>query len=303
MKRSASLDYARFLAAIGIIVFHVGTVGASIAYAALPFFLLLLMVVAFPAADRLAFKAYARTRAIRLLRPWVIWSLVYGILKLADAGLTETTLQSEFASWMLLTGPSLHLWFLPFALAACLVVWPLAKFSGSLSTRSQVACAALGVVLAVLIAWAFRDLVPTPPFAQWLFALPAVALGTGFGCLRSMPHSAFVTGTCTGVLAGALWLTDWPSGSTQMVLASAAFAMCLALPLRDRPSARWLADLSLPLYLAHPLVIVILLRSTYLEDESPELAVCAVIATILVALVLQARRRTEPGYLPSKDAK
>lgn len=53
MARSATLDYARFLAAVGIIVFHVGAAGANIGYAALPFFLMLLVVLAFPGQNGL----------------------------------------------------------------------------------------------------------------------------------------------------------------------------------------------------------------------------------------------------------
>lgn len=117
MKRSTALDYARFPAAIGIIIFHVGAPGANIGYAALPFFCILLVFLAFPAAVKKDFTAYAASRAKRLLQPWAIWSLVYAALKLAEVGVSEARLETEFAAWMLLTGPAIHLWFLPFACA------------------------------------------------------------------------------------------------------------------------------------------------------------------------------------------
>ena len=44
--RNAMLDYARFLAAAGILFFHSGAPGAWIGYAALPFFLMLLICLA-----------------------------------------------------------------------------------------------------------------------------------------------------------------------------------------------------------------------------------------------------------------
>ena len=62
MTRNATFDYARLIAAIGIIVFHVGAPGASIGYAALPFFLMLLVFLAFPVAAGKDFGTY-RPRA------------------------------------------------------------------------------------------------------------------------------------------------------------------------------------------------------------------------------------------------
>ena len=291
MARSATLDYARFLAAVGIIVFHVGAAGANIGYAALPFFLMLLVFLAFPGAERLDFRTYARSRAARLLQPWVVWSLIYGSLKLAEVGLTEATIQSEFALWMLFAGPSLHLWFMPFAYVACLAAWPLAQWSASLSARWQVVCGALGTGLAVLLVSAGNDSTATQPVTQWLHALPAVILGFVFACLRRRSNPALLVATCAVALAGCLWLADWPKGSTQLVIASTAFALCMAVPLPDRPAARRIANLSLTLYLAHPMVISVLLRVTSIQDESPEMAVCAVLGTTLLAILLQRMRR------------
>ena len=67
--RNAMLDYARFLAAAGILFFHSGAPGAWIGYAALPFFLMLLICLAWPAAQREPAGVYAGGRMRRLMGP------------------------------------------------------------------------------------------------------------------------------------------------------------------------------------------------------------------------------------------
>lgn len=118
MARNATLDYARLLAAFGIVLFHANAPGHAIGYAALPFFLMLLLCLAWPAAQRDDFGRYVCNRATRLLVPFAVWSGIFGLLKLAEVLLTGVSLGSEFKPSMLLTGPAIHLWFLPFAYVA-----------------------------------------------------------------------------------------------------------------------------------------------------------------------------------------
>lgn len=127
MSRNASLDYARLLAAIGIVWFHSGAPGAHLGYAALPFFLMLTEWMAFATAGRMSFAPYVLSRLNRLMLPFAAWSLVYGGLKLVEIALSGRPLSSEFAWWMLATGPALHLWFLPFATLMSIAIFPLAN--------------------------------------------------------------------------------------------------------------------------------------------------------------------------------
>lgn len=292
MPRNATLDYARLIAAIGIIVFHVGGPGAGIGYAALPFFLMLLIFLAFPVAAGKDFGTYAATRTARLLRPWAVWSLIYAALKLAETAATEVTLQSEFSAWMLLTGPSLHLWFLPYACVACIAIWPLAHLSASLTEGGRIICGVILSGLAILIAWTSSHFAAPVPFAQWFHALPAIALGAAFGFMGGTSRPALMATLATGAAAVLLWAMDWPGGAEQLIMAGVALAFCLWLPLPDHPIARGVADLSLTLYLAHPIVISILLRATAISDESLEMAVAAIAGTMLMALGLQRLQRS-----------
>lgn len=111
-------------------MFHAGAPGRGVGYAALPFFLMTLILLALPAAQSKEFGPFAKDRARRLLIPWLIWSAIYAAFKLLEVVWHHKPLGSEFSATMLLTGTSLHLWFLPFAYVVCLFLpflihlWP-----------------------------------------------------------------------------------------------------------------------------------------------------------------------------------
>lgn len=279
--RNGSLDHARLIAAAGIVVFHSGAPGAAVGYAGLPFFLMLLILLAWPTAERHPFGAFAGARAGRLLVPWAVWSGVYGALKLAEVAAGHPFAE-EFAPWMVLTGPALHLWFLPFAAVACAALWPLARAAAPLTSPARAVLAVLAVALALgaMLLQQGADL-PTP-LAQWAEAAPAVALGVGLALLPGRgARAALLAGTVAMLVA-----TGWPQGATQLALAGAALWLCLALPLPDTRASRMAADLALTVYLAHPMLAAILLRATPLPEASVALALTTVAATLAFALAL-----------------
>jgi surface polysaccharide O-acyltransferase-like enzyme len=290
MERNGTLDYARLGAAIGIVVFHVGAPGASIGYAGLPFFLILLVYLAFPAAVKHEFSDYAKAKSVRLLQPWIVWSFIYGVLKLAEVLVTGGQLSSEFAPWMLLTGPALHLWFLPFACAACISIWPLAHLSTRIGPTGLLACSATGLLFAAIIVDLSANLTSSQPVAQWLHALPAVLVGATLALINDGKQISWATATLLSALIFILLLLGWPPGSMQLVLACGALLLCLTFPLPSTSTTRSLADLALTVYLAHPIVISILLRTTKLAENSTVLAITAVSCTIMFALALRRLR-------------
>jgi len=84
MSRNATLDYARFLASLGIVLFHAKAPGAFIGYAALPFFMMALILLSIAGMTSQPFHLFAVNRAQRLLGPWLLWSVVFGLLKLVE---------------------------------------------------------------------------------------------------------------------------------------------------------------------------------------------------------------------------
>ena len=161
--RNGSVDLLRFAGALGIVWFHLHLPGDWIGLAALPMFVML--VVHYGAGRPLAGTAR------RLLVPWAIWSAIYGLAKAAQALSSDRPLSTEFVPWMILTGPAIHLWFLPF----CVIFLGTARLlEGVLGRRA--AYAILGG-LSVFSLWAAQQDNVQIPLAQWVTVWPAACLG------------------------------------------------------------------------------------------------------------------------------
>lgn len=277
MDRNGSLEYARFIAAVGIVFFHAGAPGAAVGYAALPFFLIVMLVLSAPAVRNASLASYAAGKAQRLLVPWVIWSGIYGSLKLAEIALTDTTARDEFLPHMLLTGPALHLWFLPFAFLACLALYPLLR--GLPERPRPVLITVLTVVAAVLASTQAHLALPIP-LAQWAHALPAVCLGAALALVGRDGTLIFLV--ISGFAVAALLAGNTP-GFGQMGLALACFAACTIVKLPATPFAMQLGRLSLGVYLAHPIMISVLERGTPLAKGDLGLALGGVVGACVLA--------------------
>lgn len=243
-QHNATLDYARLLAAFGIVLFHAKAPGGVIGYAALPFFTMLLLVHP-PKAQ--AFSTYAKSRAVRLLLPWLIWSVIYGALKVADAIASGQPILSEFAPWMIVTGPAIHLWFLPFAFVACVLAF---RFTPSL----PVIC---GLSLASF--WAL-DRGLSEPFVQWVFVVPAALFGFGAGRYRA--SSVIVAGVLVVWLCS---IAGWNAGLLQFTIAGAALLVCMAVKTEETSLSSFCASAAMSVYLVHPIALSFGQRITHID--------------------------------------
>ncbi len=292
MPRNATFDYARFVAACGILWFHAAAPGAGLAYAALPFFLILTVYLSYPAARRADFSSFARDRAQRLLKPFLLWSLIYGGLKLAEVALTPRSFGDEFAWRMLVTGPAIHLWFLPFAFVLCLPLHPLARLwpdtarSSQDSAPQQTAPTVPACLVVATLGALFLTQPTTAPLAQWVFALPPALAGLALALAGARRHAVMV-----GLLAVAgLGLLAARAGSEQLLVALILIQLCLMCPRPATALSTLAARLSLGVYLAHPLVLSVLDRTLALPAGSLIRALCAVILTGALAMAIDARR-------------
>jgi peptidoglycan/LPS O-acetylase OafA/YrhL len=294
MGRNGTFDHARLLAAFGIVVFHTGAPGAAIGYAGLPFFLILLVLLAFPAAQCMSFTDFAALRARRLLRPWLIWSAVYAALKLAEIAVTGTPLRAEFTASMILTGPALHLWFLPFAFAASLWVYGLARLRQVLPVPVQALCAVLLLAALALLSLHQRGGLPVP-VAQWVFAGPAVCLGSIFALLGTwtMQKAPAVALVVAG-LVGAAMLLSGPGGVLQITIAGTVFALCTAYPRPATPVSRWAAEAAMGVYLVHPLVLSLADRAGIAQPGTVPMALAGIAGSLALIAGWQAALRYAP---------
>lgn len=279
-RYNASYDYARLLAVIGIIWFHAQAPGGRIGYSGLAVFVMLLVIMALPQIIALRVQPhrappvlrYAATRGRRLLVPWLIASVFYGGLKLIEVS-RGAPLAGEFTLSMWLTGPALHLWFLPFAFAICILLWPLGRALGQTAPHhaTPLALACVAIALAALS----QAQTPTTliPLAQWTYALPAVVFGAALS-LTGLRASRMLG--LTLLFACCALAADWTVGLTEITLAALILALCAALPLRATALSSLAGRSALALYLIHPAVMAVTLRAGLATESSTALALTVI---------------------------
>ena len=286
---NASYDYARFAAVVGIIWFHAHAPGALIGYSGLAFFLLLLVHLALPQACVVREQAhrapavlrYAANRGRRLLVPWLVACLFYGALKLAEVS-QGAAFRDEFTTSMWLTGPALHLWFLPFAFAICMALWPLGRALRQVPEGQTMWLSVIFAGLALASLALTQEAAPVIPLAQWAYALPIVLFGVALTLARD--HLMHMLGLVAFFMCCTL-SANWTTGLPEIGLASIVLILCRLIPLRASAWSHLAARAALALYLIHPAVLAIALRSGLVADGSVMLAVAVTgISCGLIAL-------------------
>lgn len=282
--RNGTLDMARFLGAVGIVWFHAGAPGREIGYAALPMFTTVLIYLGLRSRRVGTFSEVVVARARRLLGPWAVWSAIYAGAKVTGAVVTGADPAEEIARWSLLVGPSLHLWFLPFAFVASLATWAAWRLLASRS--GAFAMTAAGVAATACLSFLAVDCASFgTPFAQWVFVAPNVAIG--FSLAVAGDRAATAT-TLAGLVAVVFAVTTLmgaapDAGPRQWALGAAAAAILLRTP--STPVTAWLGDAALGIYLTHPLFIAAWRALVGEHDSAGAATVIAGASVLAVALL------------------
>jgi len=192
----------------------------------------------------------------RLLIPWAIWSLIYGLGKIAQALLANKPILSEFEPWMVLTGSSLHLWFLPFS------VLFLAVFRPIWCGVSPMIWIFISSVISLGVIWTVNTLSLPVPLAQWLSVLPAACLGL----ITTGKKQLFEPLIIFSLVMAGLILLGWSNSTWQLMVSSAVIAIAFSFSLPATEFFKSLSALSLGIYLMHPLIISILNYAIPLAD-------------------------------------
>jgi surface polysaccharide O-acyltransferase-like enzyme len=257
--RNGLVDYCRLIAAFGILWFHTEVPGYRFGYVAAPFFIVLLSL---PSRSGLP------ERARRLLLPFLVWSVIYALARIAPALHSGDDLFGWWKPSMLLTGTSTHLWFLPFAFLVALTAPVL---------RNSRLVLGLPVLAAALLALAGEP--QTYPLYQWSFGLiPALV---GFAWYRAGPWALLPLVASFAVLE-----LFRPSQDNLVILAGAGLAV-LVLSIRTAPTrfSDWCARISLWVYLAHVLVIQ---RAVTMGFQDLSLLVVTLIGSLVLAVGIDA---------------
>jgi peptidoglycan/LPS O-acetylase OafA/YrhL len=281
--RNGLIDCAKYIAAIGIVLFHLKLPGGSIGLSALSFFTVILTYHGAIAANRPSLQDYADKLNLRIMWPWTIWSVIYLCAKLINAQVDHLPFSTEFDSWMWWTGPALHLWFLPFAFTASLIVW-------SLPTPTKVSPTlyfALTLSLFILCIACFYFATTYQlgiPWAQWNSVLPAAFMGVALAAAQRSKSRLTIL-ICTILAAYFIGrMVNWGWAPFQFFIGSlAAMATVLWNPGCNRMTT-WLGAVSLGVYLTHPLCVAILNKVLTQNSTWEKFFLTVILATMLAEI-------------------
>ena len=272
--RIANIERLRIVSAFAVASFHVDDwFPRSIGVAG--FIILLLSFCAFVVnkPEPYSITDLAKRKAQRLLKPWLFWSMIYGGLSLVKMIYENLSFSDVFSPTMLLTGTRIHLWFLPFAFVAALLLALIHRRTVSISDSFTITTAISIGTLCILGCSIIQSRLQLPtPLAQWTLGLPAIPLGFALGRIKILERiedrrKYFVFVILSMMAASAVCIVlAWVSHGTWLDYGS-KFAIryfvsitifCFALNWRGHldPISRNLALLSYGIYLIHPLVTV-----------------------------------------------
>jgi Acyltransferase family len=255
MEYRPAVDIARMVSAALIVCFHSPDApNKEIIIAGLAYFVLLTFCI--QGFSDLTARSYSlRKRALRLVWPWLLWSLFYALLKVASHQPPVRDLRHYPGD--LLMGTEIHLWFLPFVfvggIAGHFLLRAAFRLSGpwALLLLSLIAASLAGV--APLVA----DLL-TSPFAQWMYAAPLLPIGLAIGLSQHLPTSRRAY-HYLAILALTL-LIAWCCGEPSYVIGVSVLLIAILPKCRDLQTLKWFASLSMGIYLLHPAVFLVVYK-------------------------------------------
>ncbi|HKK30389.1 MAG TPA: acyltransferase family protein [Alphaproteobacteria bacterium] len=237
-------------------------------------------------AGKRSFVEDVKHRAQRLLLPWLAWCAVYFAAKVADAMLRGAPLASEFEYWMLVVGPKIHLWFLPFVFVAGLAFTHVIVRVGN-DALVNTACLVLFPVVQMACFYLLTEGLLERPFSQWVFVLPACFLGVLLHFARGdWDKQLLICGVTVGTYLVAE-ATGWNHGAEQLLIASGACVLALIIHLPANGLSKTLAGISLGIYLIHPLLDAMLRRVLPVGPGEVAFAIAVIVASLLAILMMQ----------------
>ena len=179
---------------------------------------------------------------------------------------------------MVLAGPSIHLWFLPFAALL-------------LAVQARLRPAGLPVLagLGAIALWAAALPGLPVPLAQWVSVLPAAWLGL---VMQGSDRPALVA-ALGGAGFLALSLSPWPGPVFQTGLAALLVAAALHWPRVTTPLTCRLGAVSFGVYLLHPAVIAVAARG----PQMPGRALLAVVFLVSALTAAALRPFLAPRFI------
>jgi surface polysaccharide O-acyltransferase-like enzyme len=253
MSVRTDIELLRVISAFGIVWFHSGLdYGRDIAYAGLIYFLI---VASYFAAKSIKQRSI-KQRASRLLIPCVLWSTVYASFKLSLGWSLFKGGHSLIS--MVLTTPSIHLWFLPFLFFCLVAVDSIKRY---LSIKTIALLSAFGASTLLLTSSFWREVSFLTPLAQYTHAFPAVLIGLFLGCYDELSvrnKTILFGGLCLAITLTAFSKLNGISITYLIGFIASLSLLCFKSLVGENKFILAISKLTFGIYLVHVLFIFIL---------------------------------------------
>lgn len=294
--RLAGIEALRVAAAFGIVWFHVGAPGALWGYSGLPAFVIVATAFAAMSGGEMPTRQYLIARCQKLGMPWLFWSLAYGGTKSLQVVLGHRAMLVEFRPWMLLTGPALHLWYLPFGIVVSVLAHAAAR-QGSLRMRGR-AWWILTVLSAVTVVLCAAISVPAAnaiPWAQWLFVMPAVVVGMALAATTIgagvLPQRLLIVWALVVIGAVSAHIAIERSFGVPYIVGVTGVVVAWTIRSPASGILRRFAAMSFGVYLIHPLVTAVMIRCVSNLDRKVFALLVWVVSCLLIGMIRRTRLR------------
>lgn len=233
----------------------------------LPIFLIMSVALSVRKPVPRTLPEVVRRRSRTILIPWFFWTLAYIPLVAWQTSLAGGSPWEAFTPGMMLYGPAIHLWFLPFILPMNITAVLIARRCLRVDPARLIwGAAAVGAVVLLVTAYVRMRWPIGPPYGQWLFSVPALPLGLAVGrtIATAADRNRVLIGL--GVVAAAVVtfavLVPRPDGAEWWLLKRYGAAL-LILSIasmwsgRTEPVTQTLVRSTLGIYLVHPAIIMV----------------------------------------------
>jgi len=246
MAKKQEIEVLRIMGAFGIVWFHSLNWGREIAYSGLIVFLIISMYFAVKSKrDNLIVK-----RMERLLIPWAFWGVIYGVLNIMQQRPFLITGNGIVAG--LLTGTSIHLWYIPFVFISIAFFSVLRKFL----PEKVLVYGSFSLMCIVFITtqfWRPWSLQAGIPWAQHIHSLPGVLFGVFIGLRKDYKkrNTALLIILVSFIIV--LFSRSFPEVSVTYLIGIALTSIAI-LPEWNFPSVvrvDWISECTYGIYLVH----------------------------------------------------
>lgn len=286
------IEALRVLGAIGVVWFHLHLPGSEFGYAGLVFFIALSAYLSTGSSTAWS-PGFVWNRTRRIMLPWVFWFAVFGAVNVARGYPVLPATGWTLAG--VLSGPNVHLWYLPFIMGVSLLSpWLAARLRHPNWILAVWALTSIGLLTAP--AWREPSRSMGYPYAQYLHALPAVGIGW---LLQGLTTTKLRWRLLAAASAFLCLLPSWRdaelSVSYAVGLAMMGVLLFPSIRLRFGRMAAF-AKYTFGIYLVHPLCIP-LCRRLGLDGQWVSVPLVFLLSLAFVALVYRIAPRLAPRLM------